>query len=158
MTLCMGKPQLAAAQTSAWGKRSGCPAQCRGISVRLARKVLKQACKEGHVKCTRMHINSPAVVLCRRSSVELAREVLTRADRARDQSKIINLAFAHHRDISVKLAREVLKQAHKEGHLGNLEAERVLKKGDEALEAWIAEHQYVPGYQPLIHLPTGVLE
>lgn len=70
----------------------------------------------------------------------------------------MNLAFPHRRDISVKLAREVLKQAHKEGHLGNLEAERVLKKGDEALEAWIAEHQYVPGYQPLIHLPTGVLE
>ncbi|KAK9842247.1 hypothetical protein WJX81_002558 [Elliptochloris bilobata] len=62
------------------------------------------------------------------------------------------------RDISVKLAREVLKQAAKEGHLGNMEAERVMKKGDKALEQWIAEHQYVPGYRPLVHLPTGVLE
>jgi hypothetical protein len=63
------------------------------------------------------------------------------------------------RDISIKLAREVIKEAAKEGHLGNLEAERVLEKGgDEALEAWIGEHQYVPGYRPLVHLPTGVLE
>ena len=52
----------------------------------------------------------------------------------------------------------MLKQAAKEGHLGNLEAERVMKKGDAALEDWIAEHQYVPSYRPLIHLPTGVLE
>ena len=65
---------------------------------------------------------------------------------------------ARGRDISRKLAREVLKQAAKEGHLGNLEAERQMKKGDAALEAWIAEHQYVPGYRPLIHLPEGVLE
>jgi len=63
------------------------------------------------------------------------------------------------RDISIKLAREVIKEAAKEGHLGNLEAERVLERGgDEALEAWIGEHQYVPGYRPLVHLPTGVLE
>ena len=62
------------------------------------------------------------------------------------------------RDISRKLAREVLKQAAKEGHLGNLEAERQMKKGNAALEDWIAEHQYVPGYRPLIHLPEGVLE
>lgn len=63
------------------------------------------------------------------------------------------------RDISIKLAREVIKEAAKEGHLGNLEAERVLERGgDEALEVWIGEHQYVPGYRPLVHLPTGVLE
>lgn len=81
----MGKPQMAAVQTCAWGKRSGCAARRRGISVRLAREMLKQACKQGHVKRTCVHINNPAVVLCRSDSVELAREVLTRAYRVDDQ-------------------------------------------------------------------------
>ena len=52
----------------------------------------------------------------------------------------------------------VITMAYEEGHLHNPRAVAALKQGDDALEDWVVDHQYVPEYRTLIELPQGVME
>ncbi|KAK9904347.1 hypothetical protein WJX75_009960 [Coccomyxa subellipsoidea] len=62
------------------------------------------------------------------------------------------------RDVSLKVAMAVIKQAHEEGHVGSDKALKALETSDEELAAFIKEHMYEPVYKPLVSLPVGVLE
>jgi len=62
------------------------------------------------------------------------------------------------REVSLKVAMAVIKQAHEEGHVFSDRALKVLEIGDEDLAAFIKEHMYEPVYKPLVSLPVGVLE
>lgn len=62
------------------------------------------------------------------------------------------------RDVSLKVAMAVIKQAHEEGHVGSDKALKPLETSDEELAAFIKEHMYEPVYKPLVSLPVGVLE
>ena len=52
----------------------------------------------------------------------------------------------------------VITTAYEEGHLHNRRALAALKAGDDVLEDWVVDHQYIPEYRTLIELPKGVLE
>ncbi|KAK9863752.1 hypothetical protein WJX84_011333 [Apatococcus fuscideae] len=62
------------------------------------------------------------------------------------------------RHISCRVAMAVITMAYEEGHLHNPRAVAALKQGDDALEDWVVDHQYVPEYRTLIELPQGVME
>lgn len=61
------------------------------------------------------------------------------------------------RDISARVAAEVMKAAAAEGHLGE-EAAAHLAKGDAALVAWVRKAMFVPQYASIGYLPPGIGE
>lgn len=62
------------------------------------------------------------------------------------------------RDISLVIAREVMKTAFEEGHLHNDVAMREMARGDSALDSYIRDSMYNPEYGTIIKLPRGVEE
>ena len=52
----------------------------------------------------------------------------------------------------------VITMAYEEGHCHNPKAVMALKAGDDELEDWVTDHQYMPEYRTMIELPRGVLE
>ena len=59
------------------------------------------------------------------------------------------------RNISKRIARDVIKMAASEGRVQNRSVLRRLAQGDQALEDYIAAKMYTPNYDSLIYLPPG---
>ncbi len=48
--------------------------------------------------------------------------------------------------------------AAEDGHVHNSAAIKALAESDEALLEWISSKQFIPRYQSVVKLPTGVME
>jgi malate dehydrogenase (decarboxylating) len=59
------------------------------------------------------------------------------------------------RDISSKIAVEVIKVAAAEGHLHSVEAGEALDKGQDELLSWVKEQMFSPAYTSLQYSPPG---
>eukprot|EP00891_Asterochloris_glomerata_P006016 jgi/Astpho2/6016/Aster-03973 len=62
------------------------------------------------------------------------------------------------REISQHVAMDVIKIAAEDGHVHNSAAIKALAESDEALLEWISSKQFIPRYQSVVKLPTGVME
>lgn len=62
------------------------------------------------------------------------------------------------REVSMRVAAAVMRQAAEDGTLRSESAARALDGGEGALEAHITRRQYVPEYTPIVKLPRGVME
>lgn len=69
----------------------------------------------------------------------------------------LHAALQNIREISARVAAEVIKAAGEEGHLGD-EAAAQLAKGDEALMAWVRKAMFVAQYASIGYLPPGIGE
>ena len=59
------------------------------------------------------------------------------------------------RNISKRIARDVIKTAAAEGRVQNRSVLRHLAQGDQELEEYIAMKMYTPNYDSLIYVPAG---
>ena len=75
-----------------------------------------------------------------------------------DHECLTQILVVWYRNISCRVAMAVITMAYEEGHLHNPKAVAALKAGDDELEDWVVDHQYLPEYRTMIELPRGVLE